>query len=111
VGRGAQENRDQDGGFSLRLFHGLTPETESTCLYFWSTANGYRQNEPEATEQLFNEISTAFMEDKEIVEGQQAMLDATGEGRLVDIVSDSARIHMRRTLDRLQQESQSEPSA
>jgi vanillate O-demethylase monooxygenase subunit len=109
VGRGAQEQRDQDGGFSLRLFHGLTPETENSCLYFWSTCNGYRQDEPEATEQLFTEIANAFSEDKAIVEAQQAMLDATGEQRLVDIVSDSARIHMRRTLDRLQQ--QSEPDA
>ena len=111
VGMGAQQSRDQDGGFSLRLFHGLTPETETSCFYFWSAANGYRQNEPEATQQLFTEISTAFMEDKAIVEGQQAMLEATGEDRLVDIVSDSARIHMRRTLDRLQNDSQPAPSA
>ena len=88
-----------------------TPETDKSCFYFWSAANGYRQNEPEATQQLFTEISTAFMEDKAIVEGQQAMLEATGEGRLVDIVSDTARIHMRRTLERLQKDSQPAPSA
>jgi vanillate O-demethylase monooxygenase subunit len=110
VGRDAQANRDQDGGFSLRLFHGLTPETENSCHYFWSTCNGYRQDEPEATEQLFTEIANAFSEDKAIVEAQQAMLDATGEERLVDIISDSARIHMRRTLDRMQQQSHA-PSA
>jgi vanillate O-demethylase monooxygenase subunit len=101
VGRGAAENREQDGGFQLRLFHGLTPETEDTCFYFWSTANGYRQDEPEATEQLFSEISRAFHEDKGIVEGQAAMLQKTGESRLVDIVSDKARIHMRRTVIRI----------
>lgn len=111
VGMEAQQSRDQDGGFSLRLFHGLTPETDTSCFYFWSAANGYRQNEPEATQQLFTEISTAFMEDKAIVEGQQAMLEATGEDRLVDIVSDTARIHMRRTLERLQKDSQPAPSA
>lgn len=102
VGRGAQDRREQDGGFSLRLFHGLTPETESSCFYFWSTCNGYRQDEPEATEQLFAEIANAFTEDKAIVEAQQASLSVTGEDRLVDIVSDAARIHMRRTLQRLQ---------
>ena len=85
----------------MRLFHGLTPETDNTCFYFWSTANGYRQNDPQATEQLFSEIDTAFKEDKAIVEGQQARLNETGEDRLVDIVSDSARIHMRRTVNRL----------
>lgn len=101
VGRGAAENRDQDGGFSLRLFHGLTPETENTCFYFWSTANGYRQDEPEATAQLFAEIDAAFQEDKIIVELQQRNLDKYGETGLVDIVSDAARIHMRRTVNRL----------
>ena len=47
----------RDFRFQFRLFHGLTPETETTCFYFWSVANGYRQNEPEATEQLYREIA------------------------------------------------------
>jgi phenylpropionate dioxygenase-like ring-hydroxylating dioxygenase large terminal subunit len=106
VGRGAQANRDQDGGFSLRLFHGLTPETDTTCFYYWSSANGYRQDEPQATEQLFSELGTAFLEDKSIVEGQQAALLRCGEDRLVDIVSDRARVHMRRVAQRLLEQEQ-----
>lgn len=102
VGRDAAGNRDQDGGFSLRLFHGLTPETDNTCFYFWSTANGYRQDDPQATEQLFVEIGTAFKEDKLIVEEQQKTLEKTGENNLVDIVSDRARVHMRRIVQRLE---------
>ena len=101
VGLDAMNNRDQPGGFSLRLFHGLTPETDGTCFYFWSTANGYRQDEPQATEDLFHEISIAFNEDKQIVEAQQKTLEARGEVGLVDIVSDAARVHMRRTVIRI----------
>ena len=101
AGQGAQEQREQDGGFQLRLFHGLTPETDTTCFYFWSTANGYRQDDPQATEILYSEIDRAFLEDKAFVEGQQAILSSTGEDRLVDIVSDAARVHMRRTVNRL----------
>lgn len=106
VGRDAVSNREQDGGFSLRLFHGLTPETENTCFYFWSTANGYRQDDPQATEQLFVEIGTAFKEDKLIVEEQQKTLEKTGETNLVDIVSDRARVHMRRIVQRLEKDGQ-----
>lgn len=98
---GARDKNLREGGFSLRLFHGLTPETDNTCHYFWSTANGYRQDEPEATEQLYTEIAKAFLQDKVIVEAQQARLDELGERPLVDIASDSARIHMRRTVDKL----------
>ena len=111
VERGAMQNRDQDGGFSLRLFHGLTPETEDTCFYFWSTANGYRQDDPSATEDLFKEIGVAFSEDKQIVEGQHAMLRRTGEDGLVDIVSDRARVHMRRiVIKQLAAEASPKPS-
>ena len=103
AGNNAKANRDQPG-FSLRLFHGLTPETETTTHYFWSTANGYRQDEPEATELLYQEIGKAFMEDKEIVEAQQLRINEMGEGQLVDIIHDRNRIHMRRIVDRMLKE-------
>jgi vanillate O-demethylase monooxygenase subunit len=90
-----------DCPFQFRLFHGLTPETETTCFYFWSIANGYRQNEPEATEQLYGEIAPTFLEDKEMVEWQQERLTEFGERGLTDIASDANRAHMRRLMDRL----------
>jgi vanillate O-demethylase monooxygenase subunit len=101
VGKGAYEQGNREGGFSLRLFHGLTPETETSCFYFWSTANGYRQDDPQATEELFDEIAFTFLEDKTVVEQQQARLLELGEGGLVDIDTDGARLHMRRTVERL----------
>ncbi|HUB95386.1 MAG TPA: aromatic ring-hydroxylating dioxygenase subunit alpha, partial [Stellaceae bacterium] len=97
---GAYEGK-RDGGFQFRLFHGLTPETETSCFYFWSIANGYRQNEPEATEQLYSEIAPTFIEDKDMVEAQQARLTEFGERGLVDIASDANRMHMRRMVERL----------
>jgi phenylpropionate dioxygenase-like ring-hydroxylating dioxygenase large terminal subunit len=100
VGTGAYEG-NQDGGFSLRIFHGLTPETETSSFYFWSAANGYRQNEPEATEHLFREVSTAFNEDRAVIEEQQARLSETGEVGLINIRNDAARVHMRRIVQRM----------
>jgi phenylpropionate dioxygenase-like ring-hydroxylating dioxygenase large terminal subunit len=97
---GAYEGK-RDGGFQFRLFHGLTPETESSCFYFWSAANGYRQNEPEATDQLYREIAPTFIEDKEMVEAQQARLDELSENGLVDIASDANRVSMRRLIERM----------
>ena len=88
----ATDNPQRDFRFQFRLFHGLTPETETSCFYFWSAANGYRQNDPEATEQLYREIAPTFLEDKEMVEAQQRRLDELGEQGLVDIASDANRI-------------------
>jgi vanillate O-demethylase monooxygenase subunit len=64
-------------------------------------ANGYRQNDPEATEQLYREIAPTFVEDRVMVEAQQARLGEFGEGGLTDIASDATRMQMRRHLDRL----------
>ena len=90
-----------DFAFKFRLFHGLTPETETSCFYFWSAANGYRQNEPDATEQLYREIAPTFLEDQEMVEAQQARLTEFGEAGLVDIASDATRMTMRRMVERM----------
>src|SRR5260370_40386490 len=102
----AYADPQRDFRFQVRLFHGLTPETETSCFYFWSAANGYRQNDPEATEQLYREIAPTFVEDKTMVEAQQARLDEFGEAGLVDIASDANRTHMRRLVERLLAEEQ-----
>ena len=64
-------------------------------------ANGYRQNEPEATEQLYREIAPTFVEDRVMVEAQQASLSEFGEEGLVDIASDATRMQMQRIIERL----------
>jgi hypothetical protein len=97
----ATDNPQRDFRFQFRLFHGLTPETETSCFYFWSAANGYRQNDPEATDQLYREIAPTFLEDKEMVEAQQRRFDEFGERGIVDIASDANRMHMRRIVERL----------
>jgi phenylpropionate dioxygenase-like ring-hydroxylating dioxygenase large terminal subunit len=99
---GAYRDGDTTGSkFEFRLYHGLTPETDTSCFYFWSAANGYRPSDPAATEQLFSQIGVAFLEDKTVVEGQQARLAELGEAALVDIATDATRLHMRRTVERL----------
>jgi vanillate O-demethylase monooxygenase subunit len=100
AGSGAYESGNRDSPFHFRLFHGLTPETDTTCFYFWSSANGYRQDDPATTEQLFEQIGKAFLEDKAVVEEQQARLAETGEAGLLDIVTDATRLHMRRVVER-----------
>ncbi|HLY55813.1 MAG TPA: aromatic ring-hydroxylating dioxygenase subunit alpha, partial [Stellaceae bacterium] len=108
AGTGADEGR-REGGFSLRIFHGVTPETEGSCHYFWSAANGYSQDDPGATDRLFEEIAATFMEDKALLAEQQASLAESGETGLVDIKADVARIQMRRVIRRLIEAEASRP--
>jgi vanillate O-demethylase monooxygenase subunit len=101
AGTGAYDRGKRDGGFSLRIIHGLTPETETTCHYFWCGSNGYRQDDPNATVELFGELEIAFKQDQWIVQRQQA--------RLLEIVADGARVHMRRIVERLAARERAEP--
>ena len=101
AGMGAYENNRREGGFSLRMFNGLTPETETTSFYFWSAANGYRQNEPQATEQLFAEVESTFAEDKSVIEAQQKRLTEFGDAGRVDITTDRTQLAMRRIIERM----------
>jgi phenylpropionate dioxygenase-like ring-hydroxylating dioxygenase large terminal subunit len=84
--------------FDMRLFHALTPETQTTSFYFWSAANGHRANDPSATKKIVKEITIAFREDKAMVEAQQARLSELGEEWLVDNRSDAPRLAMRRAV-------------
>lgn len=96
AGMGAQNPDNRVGGFSLRLLHCLTPETETSCHYFWSAAHSHHADDPEATERLCREITAALEEDKRIVEIQQARVKETGETWLVNLRSDAPRVAMRR---------------
>lgn len=107
VGKGAQENRDQYG-FHLRILHAATPETDTTFHYFWSTSNGYRQDDPQATEDMYQEIYPTFIEDKVIMEAQQARIDLDPERDLVEIHADGALALARIALDKMIAEDQAQ---
>lgn len=103
VGRGAYENGLREGGFALRIFHGITPETEDSCLYFWSGCHGYRQSEACVTDELYAALHSTFSEDVAILEAQQRSLN----NRPVPLFStghDRARVIADRTLNRMQQD-------
>jgi phenylpropionate dioxygenase-like ring-hydroxylating dioxygenase large terminal subunit len=101
VGRGARENREQDGGFNLRLYHGATPRTEDSCYYFWSPLNGYKPGDVEATKMLHKEIEVTFDEDLEFLESQHACVVANPAQPMVNIKHDKARIQANRALERM----------
>jgi phenylpropionate dioxygenase-like ring-hydroxylating dioxygenase large terminal subunit len=71
VGKGAQQDRRQPG-VHIHQYHGITPETETTSHYLWSTGIGYRQDDPSAIEDMFNETYPTFLEDQAIMANQQA---------------------------------------
>jgi vanillate O-demethylase monooxygenase subunit len=101
AGRGARENRNQPGGFNIRIYHGVTPKTDSSCYYFWTPLNGYKPKEKEATQLLHKEIALTFNEDIEFLESQQSCMAATLDQVFVNTKHDSARLLARRSIERM----------
>ena len=95
------KDESDPGGFRNRLFHGATPETESSFHYFWSAAIGYRTDEPQAVDEFFQEVHATFLEDKAIMEAQQARIALEPDRELVAIRADNAVVAARRHLQRL----------
>jgi vanillate O-demethylase monooxygenase subunit len=98
AGMGGFDKERPAGGFQVRLFHGMTPETETTSHYFWSVANRYRPYDATATETVFNDAYRAFKEDQIILEAEQEAISDMGEAGLLDIASDRSRRQMRRAV-------------
>ena len=95
---GAYDRGKREGGFALRIFHNVTPETADSCHYFWSTCHGHRQEDPAITEALFAGVSAAFKEDESVLEAQHASLKRK-PSPLYGTKHDSARVRAERVLN------------
>lgn len=101
VGRGAQENQDQEGAFRVHVYHGATPKSETSCYYFFSVGRGFGQDDETIGRQVFDEIMETFLEDKQIIEAQQKNLSREPDRPLLIRKHDGAVALARRAMEHL----------
>lgn len=90
------------GGFHLRGFHGITPETQDSCHYFWSMATNKHPDMPENLEKVISEIVYTFDEDRVVIQAQyQNMVDFGERNSWMDIHVDVGANRARRIVDQL----------
>lgn len=107
VSQDAFNGGSREGGFAMRVFHGIVPETETSCHYFFSVSNGFSQNDPSVTDMLYDQIGATLEEDVVICESQQERTLQYPDLKLVDLRSDEARVlHRRHLAARLAQEAE-----
>jgi len=95
-----------------KVLNSLTPETETTTHYFWSTSRSWGLDDPSADKIYEEMIWEAFNEDKVIVEEQQRLIDNDPEQRpLVALSFDKAGNSARRILKRWMDEENEEAAA
>ncbi len=86
----------------LHAMIALTPETEDTCHYFWSSAHSdFNPGLDGVTEKLIAHTAKAFQEDRDMIEAQQRVIKESPGAAMVAIPADAALMQVRWMLDKL----------
>lgn len=104
----ADINDPQRVGFSMRGLHGITPETDETCHYFWSMSSSKHPDMPDNIKEVIEQTAFTFDEDRVIIEEQYLnMKRFGGKPEWIDIHVDVGGNRARRIVKRLLAESTS----
>ncbi|XYJ08226.1 Rieske 2Fe-2S domain-containing protein [Telluria sp. B2] len=91
----------QRGGFHMRGFHAITPETEHSAHYLWTMASNSHPDKPDVSDLVYEQTALTFYEDKVVIEAQyQNILRFPGAPQ-VDIHVDAGPNRARRIVERL----------
>ncbi|MFM6854348.1 MAG: Rieske 2Fe-2S domain-containing protein, partial [Sphingopyxis sp.] len=79
----------------------MTPETGTSCHYFWGMARHFATDDPGMTGRLQSGQAQVFMEDVEVLEAQQASIIANPDLKLRAYDIDSGGVRARRVIERM----------
>lgn len=92
-----------DSGVRGFVIDSMTPETETTCHYFWGMARNFDIDDAGVTARIKAGQNQIFSEDYEILERQQQSIAENPDMKLRVLSIDSGGAHARRILERLSQ--------
>lgn len=71
----ASKDDDVQENYNAIISHFLTPETDSTCHYYWALARDYDQDDEEVSKALVDTTVAGFIEDVETTADLQELVD------------------------------------
>jgi len=89
------------GGFHMRGFHAITPETDTTAHYLWTMAANSHPERPDVTDLVYEQTALTFHEDKVVIEQQWENMQRFPGAAQVDIHVDVGPNRARRVIERL----------
>jgi vanillate O-demethylase monooxygenase subunit len=99
AGSGAPEG-DRSQGVNGFVLNSITPETESSCLYFWAFARNYDLKNQALTHQLREGVASIFREDEEVLEAQQQAIESNPDHIFYNLNIDAGSMWARKLIDR-----------
>ena len=100
AGTGAPQG-DRRAGVNGYVLNTITPETATSCHYFWAFARNYSLHEQRLTHELREGVSRIFREDERVLEAQQRAIDEHPGYRFYNLSIDAGAMWARRLIDRL----------
>lgn len=100
AGAGAAEG-DRSAGIERWNLNAITPETAETTHYFWYECRNFRIDDEDLTQLFFDQVHEAFMEDLDMIEGQQRVRNRDPAAATLDINADQGPLQARRVMERL----------
>ena len=85
----------------LVILDAMTPETATSCHYFWSSCRDYRLNDPQFDSFVKDITVKTFTEDKVMLEAEQKVIELRPEAPQIDVGGDTGGLQARRILERL----------
>jgi len=85
----------------LVILDSMTPETETSCHYFWGNCRNYAVDNKAMTEAVLRSTAVAFDEDKFMLEAEQGIIDVNPAASQIDLVGDAGGLQARRMVERL----------
>jgi len=97
---GAPEG-NRDLGVNGHVLNTMTPETSTTCHYFWTFARNYGHGDREMTERLRQDVIRVFGEDEVVLAAQQIAINENKRAPFYNLNIDAGAIWSRRLIDRM----------
>lgn len=100
AGSGAPQG-DRSKGVNLRVCHFITPETESTCLFFWVVRRNFRLDDAELTIATRDKNAAIVAEDRDVLLAQQQAMEAAPDAVFYNLNIDAGAMWARRIQQRM----------
>lgn len=100
AGTGAPEG-DRSQGVNGFVLNTMTPETDTTCHYFWAFVRNYRLSEQRLTTEIREGVSGIFREDEIILEAQQRAMLENPDRVFYNLNIDAGAMWSRKLIDRM----------
>ena len=113
IGGGAQSIAVTPNGKTVYVPNGVlntvTPETETTCHYFWAFVRNHRLTSQRLTTEIREGVAGIFREDEIILEAQQRAMTENPDRVFYNLNIDAGAMWARRLIDRMAAKETSPP--